>query len=548
MQNIQKRLAHPANQFLLMWLLGGLLFRVLVAVCLAPGLDEAYYYIYSINLDWSYYDHPVFVALSTGFGPWLTGVVNQFTLRWGALLFHTGSLLLLYLTTAKLFSRKAANLTLAIATIAPIFQVGFGILTLPDNPLIFFWSASLYCAACEFFPSSPTQDDSALETLSYRPSYRLSYLGILVGLACISKYHGFVLGLGLVGFCLTSSRHRAALLSPWTGLSVLLFVIATFPLWFWNLQHDWISFGFQLDRGVPRDDYEWLDVGVVFLSQIGYLFPTIGLPLWWVSWQAVREQANLLFPQKSSTVSQDLAQKQLLILWVSLPLTVGFTLMGGYQQILPTWPIPGFWGLTVLLGYYATHWQQHSHHWVRRWLNGSALVVYTILLLALLHVTTGTLLRGSQYAILGGFWSAKDDPSTELIDIGQLRHKFAASGVLNAAMQNSDFIFTDRYYLGGQVGMALYPVFHKPITCFDPDLRGFAFWSQADHWLGKNALYITPSRFHKDDDPKERYQPYFNQIQEIGTVPLQRGGTVVEVMYVYQAETLLKPYPRPYGN
>jgi len=30
----------------------------------------------------------------------------------------------------------------------------------------------------------------------------------------------------------------------------------------------------------------------------------------------------------------DLEQKQLLILWVSLPLILGFTLMGGYRQIL----------------------------------------------------------------------------------------------------------------------------------------------------------------------------------------------------------------------
>jgi len=36
-----------------------------------------------------------------------------------------------------------------------------------------------------------------------------SYLGILVGLACLGKYHGFALGLGLIGFCLTGPRHRS---------------------------------------------------------------------------------------------------------------------------------------------------------------------------------------------------------------------------------------------------------------------------------------------------------------------------------------------------
>ena len=81
MQKVQKWLAQKANQSVLFWLLGGLLFRSFVAFWLYPGFDEAYYYLYSIHLDWSYFDHPVLVALLTGIGPWLTGEVSQFTIR-----------------------------------------------------------------------------------------------------------------------------------------------------------------------------------------------------------------------------------------------------------------------------------------------------------------------------------------------------------------------------------------------------------------------------------------------------------------------------------
>ena len=175
--------------------------------------------------------------------------------------------------------------------------------------------------------------------------------------------------------------------------------------------------------------------------------------------------------------------------------------MGGYQQILPTWPMPGFWGITLLLGQQAVSWQQQSRRWVRRWLHGSGIVIGTSLLLALLHVTTGTLQKPSQYALMGGFWPPKDDPSTQLIDIEQLRRGFAESPALSAALQNSSFIFTNRYYLGGQVAMALTPLTHTPITCFDKDLRGFAFWSRSDQWLGKDALYVTPASFHRKKSP-----------------------------------------------
>jgi hypothetical protein len=143
--------------------------------------------------------------------------------------------------------------------------------------------------------------------------------------------------------------------------------------------------------------------------------------------------------------------------------------------------------------------------------------------------------------------SPKDDPSTELIDIQQLRHGFAESPVLSAALQNSSFVFSNGYYMSGPIGMALTPLFHTPITAFSMDVRGFAFWSQAEQWLGKDALYITVSRFHEMKELTDEYRTYFSSLQEIGTVPIRRGGAVTEVFYVYQAKTLLKPYPRPYG-
>jgi len=524
------------NKSVIALLLGGLLIRVVIAAWLYPGFDEAYYYLYTLNPDWSYFDHPPLVALTTGFGLWLTGDVSQFTIRLGTLILHTGALILLYLTSARLFSAKAGVLTLAIATIVPIFQVGFGVLTLPDTPLIFFWTASLCCAAYEFF-----------STGKYRPSYRLAIIGLLVGLACLGKYHGFVLGLGLIGFCLTSPRHRSALTSPWTLLGLGLFLVAISPMLIWNMQHEWVSFRFQSKRGVPAGDYKLLDLATTFLAGVAYLFPTIGLPLWWVSLRTGWVQITQPWMEKSLTADKDLGQKRLLILWVSLPLILGFTWLAGYRQILPTWPMPGFWGATLLLGQQAASWQKQSYRRVQRWLWCSGLVATSILLVALLHVTTGTLQKPSNYALFGGFWSPQDDPSTQLIDIQQLRRGFAESPILSSALQNSSFVFTNRYYLGGQLAMALTPLAKTPITTFDEDIRGFAFWSRADQWLGKDALYVTADGFARRKKLMDKYRSYFNTMENIGSVPIRRGGAVIEVFQVYQAKTLLKPYPRPYG-
>jgi 4-amino-4-deoxy-L-arabinose transferase-like glycosyltransferase len=501
-------------------LLAGLLGRGTIAFWLPPGFDEAYYYLYTQHLDWSYFDHPPLVALTTGFGPWLTGAVSQWTIRFGSLLLHTGALLLLYLTGAHLFSQRAGWLTLAIASLIPIFLLGFGVLTLPDAPLMFFWTAALYIASREFFNSSE----------DYCPSYRLAIVGLLVGLACLSKYHGLALGFGLVGFCLTTPRYRSALRSPWMIVSLGLFLLAILPIGLWNVQQNWVSLRFQSGRAVPDRGYSSLDLLVTWLAGMAYLFPTFGLPLWGVSGRS-------LWLQWQSQIESTLRDSQRFILWASLPLMVGFTLMGGYRAILPTWATPGFWSATLLLGWVASRWSRRS---VQRWLWGSGVAIGTLLLIALSHVTLGTLQRPSQFALFGGVLAAQADASVQLLDLGQLRQG------LGTVLPQGDFLFTNDIYLAGQVGMAIAPLRSLPITCLDRDLRGFAFWSTASAWVGQTGLLVTPAA--RAPATIAQYQGYFQQIEKIAEIPLRRGGTIVQVLHVYQCGPLLRPYPRPYGR
>lgn len=530
MQVIKQWWQQRNNQWLLGLLLGGLLVRGTIARFLPPGFDEAYYYLYTQHLDWSYFDHPLLVALTTGLGVWLTGDVSQFTIRIGSLLLYTGSLWLLYLTSAQLFSPLAARLTLTIATLIPIFQVGVGVLTLPDSPLMFFWTATLSVAAVEFFRQSE----------DYQPSYRLAIIGLFVGCACLGKYHGLALGFGLIGFCLTNRRYRSALTSPWTLASVTLFLIAIAPIVLWNAQHDWVSLRFQSGRAVPDRGYSLLDLVVTVLAGIAYLFPTFGIPLWKSIGRAVVNSVQP-FPKQAALVC-----KQRFILWMGLPLIGIFTLMGGYRAILPTWPMPGFWTATLLLGYQVALWHARSSRGVRRWLGSSGLAIALLLFVGLLHVTVGVLQKPSQYAVLGGFLSPAADASVQLLDIQQLRSGLAQSAVLRSALEQTDFLFTSDLFLAGQVGMAIAPLTSKPVTCFEPDPRGFAFWSTAEEWVGQDGLYITPQR--QESAATRQFLEYFDRIDKLANISIQRGGTIVEVLQVYQCQRLLKPYPRPYGN
>ncbi|MCA6574319.1 MAG: glycosyltransferase family 39 protein [Pseudanabaena sp. M57BS1SP1A06MG] len=542
------------NKWAIAILLWGFLFRATSAIYLNTGFDEAYYYLYTQNLDWSYFDHPPLVALTTGIGVWLTGAVTPFTIRIGSVLFYTGTLIFSYLTSKRLFGDRAATLTLGILTTIPIFQIAFGILTLPDNALMFFWSASLYVAATEFFPSSNLYDDKP-----YQPTYRLAIIAILVGLAFLGKYHGVILGGGLVLFCLLSPRHRCALFSIWTLAAITLFTITISPVLFWNAQHEFASFRFQSGRAVPSQGYNFEGLLVTFLVALGYLFPTFGFPLWWTSFRTLGElvqfsnrrlrgiQNEAL--EKENLDLELLYQKRLLILCISMPIFCGFTFMGGFIQILPSWHMPGFFGATLLLGERAALIQIKRPKFIRNWLWGSGIVILPLLLIGLLHVHMGLAQKGGDAAIAGGFWEAKDDPSTQMIDILQLRQAFVDSPKLKEELQKADFVFSNSFFVAGQVGMAIEPL-GKKVTCFDSDLRGFAYWSKAQEFVGKTSLFISSEQFMKDErfpDPLAKYQDYFQSLEKLADIHIKRGGQTVQIFPVYRTSPMLKPYPRPYG-
>jgi 4-amino-4-deoxy-L-arabinose transferase-like glycosyltransferase len=521
-----------------LWILGlGLLLRCLVAALLPPGFDEAYYYLYTRHLDWSYFDHPPLVAWTTGLGPVLTGQVSAFSIRLGSLLAYTGSSLLLYLTATRLFSPQAGLITLATISIAPIFWIGFGVLTLPDSPLMVFTAATLWVAAQEFFPALLAEGKLGVYGAArYRPGPRLALIGLLVGLACLGKYHGLALGFGLVLFCLLSPAHRCALRSGWALLAVVGFLAAFSPVLIWNTQQDWVSFRFQGGRAVPEAGYQLQELGLTVLQEMGYLFPTLGIPLLGLS-LAEGGRVGLALVQGRRLTDQEL--KQLLILACGLPLVLAFTFMGGYRPILPTWPMPGFWVLSLLLG---SRWERWPG--ARQLLAGTAVAVGLLVAVGLAHVRYGLLQDPGGL----GLWPVERDPSTQLIDIEQLRRQFQTDPRLAQALAEADFIFTNVYFLGGQIGMALAPLTEKPLTCLDEDLRGFAFWSQPEDWLGKDGLLVTSQLFWPRAGIQAVYGTYFEQIEPVAEVPLRRAGAVAQTFQVYLARQMRQPYPRPYSR
>ena len=537
----------------LLWklLLSGLIFRGIIAYFLPAGFDEAYYFLYTQHLDWSYFDHPPAVAWTTGIGIWLTGIVTPFTMRLGALGLFTGCLWLLYATGRQLFGQGIGLLGCAIASLSPLFFLSFGTLTAPDNALMFFWSLALYLCSQEFFPAN---------TQSYSPTSKIIWISLCIGLACLGKYHGFILGLCLVAFCLTSTRCRQALLSKWLWLGLIVFAGAVFPIFYWNAQHDWISFRFQLgdrfsDYGAEPDSFSIGGLLGTIASQLGYLFPSIALPLWWVSLKAVAEKIACLLQRpikaKKLTQAEQLNQEKInFLLWTGLPVALLFTLAGGVTHTFPAWPAPGLWSLTILVALSAQKWSARTLH---RWLTTTGGIIGTLLLFTLTHITLGTLQKPSDYAIFGGVLSAQADPSTELIDTTQLRRLLNESDEFRDEIATSSFVLTREYWLSGYFAMAIPKGIPSaegdattiPVTSFTIDPRGHAFWFEPEGYIGKDALLMSIASLQQNEVLRE-ISPYFESVTPLTQLSNLRGGEPTETFYLYRAKKLLKAYPYPY--
>lgn len=517
-------------------LLIGFLVRLVISICLNPGFDEAYYYLHTLYPDWNYFDDPPLVTLTTGAGIWLTGQVSQFTLRIGTLLLYTGSLLFLYLAALRLYTLQIAINTLAIASAIPIFQIAFGVMATPNTPLLFFWSVSIWLAVQEFF-----------DYRGYRPSFRLTLLCFTVGLACLGKYNGFILGLGLIGFCLFNRNYRSALISKWFLIGILIFLATISPILVWNISHNWISVQNQLNSNKYQIDRLW---GILSIDPL-YLFPAFGLPLLWAIVRALVQQlSNINWWQTGNQGFKDEweMEKRGLILWISLPLILGFGFSSSDLQLLPAAPMAGYWTATILLAERVSISRRNAAVRIPyRWFFGSLAAIVLLSSIALSHVTLGTLQATDKPSIFGLLPIAAD-PSIQMIDIQQLRQELVNNSTFNLAIKSTDFVFTNRYYLGGQIGMAITPIFNKPITCFDQNLRSFAFWSKSNQWVGKDAVYLSTKSAEADLDATNIYPQYFNKMTKLGEIPIRRGSVVIQTFSIYQAKNLLKPFPRPYGN
>ncbi len=220
--------------------------------------DEAYYWVWSKDMAWGYFDHPPLVAL------WIKIGTLFFNNELGVRFFSAVSFSLMLIIIWKTISHpKKQNYVWLyfVLVISLVFLNVFGFITTPDTPLMLFIALFLY---------------GYRQFLYQENWFSIFCLAVAMAGMMYSKYHAI-----LVIFFVVLS-HLKLLLKPKFWYSALLALILYTPHLYWQYLNDFPSFRYHLsERG--RDLYKIGDSLMHLVNQIaivGITFPLIYKAFW----------------------------------------------------------------------------------------------------------------------------------------------------------------------------------------------------------------------------------------------------------------------------
>lgn len=308
----------PSTFRMFFWLVfAATVLRVFTASAMPLLDDEAYYWVWSRHLDWSYLDHPPIIAylifLTTRFGDSVLWV------RLGSLVLGVATTYAMFLLGRDLFNSQVGLRSAVLFQVIPILA-GAGLIASPDAPLFLGWTLALRFV---------------WQAIQGKPTRWIS-VGLALGLGMLSKLLLGYLVLGMVIFLLLYRPRALLKRGPYVAaaIAVLLFV----PVLYWNVLHDWAMVRFILYERptVLSGTGGVVDLIVRQLSFAGFLFPVLLYALL-LAW---RRRSDDRFAY---------------LFWTAFPCVAVPLLLGFFGTSRGTWLGPAYIGLALVA---ATSWNR----------------------------------------------------------------------------------------------------------------------------------------------------------------------------------------------
>ncbi len=325
--------------------------KVLLAAFIPLSNDEAYYWVWSHHLQWSYYDHPAAVAwlfwLGHLFEPLRTFIVNMLggpdltgLVRIPAVMIGHLTFLVVRKIIGDSISEKQHLQWLCVLLVSPFFGLGSLVIT-PDVPLILTWSLALL--AFQRYLENPNTKSGAI-------------LGAALGAGFCAKYH-IVLFVPIAILYVLWKRAWRMLKPSAVFATVFVGLLFSAPVWGWNAGHDWISFKFQLNHGLKSEATSYTRMMDQFAEYIGGQAALLSPLVIFTAWK-FKEPSKISF-----------------LRWFGWGTVLFFAWTSLRSSVEANWPIAGHLPLLVLASINDTK-RFLSRSMIALWSLASVIVIY----------------------------------------------------------------------------------------------------------------------------------------------------------------------------
>ena len=471
-------------------IVGAALLRATIAGHALLSGDEAYYWLWSLKPQLSYFDHPGMVAWWITATTWAFGT-SELTIRLPAILSTALVTALVYDCTKIAFDDARAGLWAALWLNLTILFGAAAVTVTPDSPLLAFWALALW----------------ALVRLvnSGRPVW-LYVLGAALGLGFDSKYTMTLIAPGIIVALAVFPAGRVWWRRVHTWLAILLAAVATLPVLVWNQHNDWISFKKQLAHSAVAVADPLKSLSTFVVTQVGVVTPLIlAFCLWgmgWALWVGWRERRPDWFVLGAT----------------SAPVLAYFVHRSLGALVQPHWAGPAYLGAIIAT---AGAWSRaRPPRWLR-WVHSAAPVLAAIML-AGVYVQMSTAMlplppRADALSRLGG-WD-----------------EIAGAVARQAAAHPDAFIYVQKHEMNGLLTYYL-PGHPKIFLTGSAGAPRLPLYDQTDvaALAGRSGLFVTRAggQFYGLEDVARD----FAKITLLDSVERKWGGRVIDRYEIWLTE------------
>lgn len=333
----------------------------LVFAALIPAFpDETYYWEWSRRLAAGYFDHPPAIAWLIGLGDFMLsafGVSGPIVIRLGPVIAGWIAALATVATARRIGGNSAAVRAAIVITVLPLAAAGL-ILATPDAPLLAAIAVGVYCIVRVI--ETPVGSGESLRWWTAT--------GIATGAAFCSKYTSIFFPLAIVIAVIARAELRARLREPGPYVACFVATIVFLPVLYWNSQHDWVSFAYQIRHGLEPSTGSalrraWRQEGDFFGGQAALASPILFVMLAIATGRSLRKRAT---------------SERFVLAVIATVSFAFFAYSATRRRVEPNWPAPAYIPAIVLLA--TTDWGAIA----RRWLTAG--VVLAAVMSALIYV------------------------------------------------------------------------------------------------------------------------------------------------------------------